>query len=286
MPDYPEGFVADLRALQRWPSLEGSLWRSPQLVHLTFAHAKDLIARWLPAEPARILEVGPGTGYLSLEMARAGHRVVALDADDAAMAIASATLQSDASIREAVTCELGDVVAWSALPESLDVVVISRALHHVSDPAAALANVRRWLRPGGRLICLDFAYDLFDRRSARWLASTRALLEAADSCAAQNLAALDARLAVAQVYENWQREHQEHDLRTWAEMSDPLFEHFAQQHLSWHPYLYWEVLADLRAPTPSSEAAIAQTVMQWEQLWIAEKAMPAVLFLFVGSPRA
>jgi SAM-dependent methyltransferase len=52
--------------------------------------------------------------------------------------------------------------------------VISRALHQVSDPARALAYVRRWLRPDGRLICLDFA---FDRRPPRWLATTRSLLE-------------------------------------------------------------------------------------------------------------
>jgi 2-polyprenyl-3-methyl-5-hydroxy-6-metoxy-1,4-benzoquinol methylase len=285
MTDYPEGFVADLRQTKSWPALEGSLWRAPHLVQLTFAQAYDLIAEWLPAAPASILEVGTGTGFLSLEMARAGHRVVALDADEKAIAVATATLHSDPSIRVAVTCELGDVVQWNAPPESFDVVVVSRALHHVADPAAALANVRRWLRPGGRLICLDFAFDLFDRRAARWLAATRALLEAASALASQDLTAHDARDAVTRVYEDWQREHREHDLRTWTEMSDPLYEHFEQQHLSWHPYLYWEVLADLRSPTPSIEEALGSTVMQWEQRWLSDKEIPSVLFLFVGTPR-
>lgn len=285
MADYPADFVADLHGTASWPSMEGSLWRAPHLVKLTYGRLHTLIAEWLPPAPASILDVGAGTGFLSLELARAGHQVTALEPDEQALAVATATTQSDPSARAAVTCELGDVVEWNAPPASFDVVVISRALHHVSDPAAALANIRRWLRPDGRLICLDFAFDLFDRRAARWLASIRSLVQAADALPPQDLLSLDAQDAVARVYEEWQREHREHDLRTWSEMSDPLYEHFDQQHLSWHPYLYWEVLADLRPATPAIEETIGTTVMRWEQLSLTDKEMPAVLFLFVGAPR-
>jgi hypothetical protein len=42
-------------------------------------------------------------------------------------------------------------------------------------------------------------------------------------------------------------------------MSSALDAHFVRDHLSWHPYLYWEVLADLRVPTPAIEEQLAPT---------------------------
>jgi hypothetical protein len=42
-------------------------------------------------------------------------------------------------------------------------------------------------------------------------------------------------------------------------MSCALDAHFVRDHLSWHPYLYWKVLADLRVPTPTIEERLAPT---------------------------
>jgi hypothetical protein len=141
------------------------------------------------------------------------------------------------------------------------------------------------LRPGGRLVCLDFAYDRFDRRSARWLALVRCLLEAVDAYPTRDLVAADPLAAADEVLSAWWRDHSEHDLRTWPDMSSALDAHFVRDHLSWHPYLYWEVLADLRVPTAAIEEQLASTVMRWEQLWLTEHQIPGVLFLFAGSPR-
>jgi SAM-dependent methyltransferase len=284
MPDYPRDFVADLRNGKSWPTLEDSLWRAPYLVGLTFGNAFQLIRQFVPPAPATILDVGSGTGFLSLELAREGHRVVALDSDDEAIALASATLQSNPDVSDLVTYHRQDVADWTAPVDSFDVVVISRTLHHVRDPLQVLANIRRWLRPQGRLICLDFAYDRFDRRAARWMASVRCLLEALGVYATHELTTATPRDAIDRVVDSWQRDHVEHDLRTAVEMFTPLQAHFSQLHLTWHAYLYWEILEDLRVPNASVEEKLASTVMQWEHLWLAEEQIPAVLFLFVGAP--
>ena len=284
MPDYPRDFVADLRSVKSWPSLEDSLWRAPYLVRLTFGHAYDLIRQFLPPASAAILEVGSGTGFLSLEMARGGHRITALDTDDEAIALATATLHSDRRVNDLVTYHRHDVAGWSAPPDSFDVVVVSRTLHHLADPSDVLANIRRWLRPQGRLICLDFTYDRFDRRAGRWMASIRCLLESIGAYARQELATANPGDAIDQVVDSWHRDHAEHDLRTSAEMLTPLQAYFSQHHLTWHPYLYWEVLEDLRVADASAEEKLASAVMQWEELWLSEREIPALLFLFVGAP--
>jgi ubiquinone/menaquinone biosynthesis C-methylase UbiE len=284
MARYPPGFVADLRSVRSWPELEDSLWRAPYLVRLTFGHAHGLIREFLPPESATVLDVGSGTGFLSLEMARDGHRVIALDEDDEAIELATASLRSDPQVRDLITYHRHDVADWTAPPESFDAVVISRTLHHVRDPSEVLANIRRWLRPRGRLICLDFTYDRFDRRAGRWMASVRALLESVGAYATQELTTATPVNAIDHVVDSWHHEHAEHDLRTSAEMLDPLLANFSQHHLSWHPYLYWEVIEDLRVAHASAEERLASAVMQWEQYWLAEDEIPAVLFLFVGEP--
>jgi SAM-dependent methyltransferase len=284
--DYPQGFIADLRSPRVWPSLTDSLWRAPHLARSTFGHAAELIGRFLPSQSAKILEIGTGTGFLCLEMARAGHQVVALDTDAEAIAVATTTLRTDQRVRASVTYHHCDVATWSAPPGAFDVVVVNRVLHHLDDLSDRMADVRRWLRPDGRLICLDFAYDRFDRRSARWLAMVRSVLEAVDAYDTRELAAAEPPAATDRVLRDWWRDHSEHDLRTWPDMSEALDIHFVQRHLSWHPYLYWEVLADLRGPTAAVEEQLASTVMRWERLWLDEAEMPAVLFLFTGQPRA
>jgi SAM-dependent methyltransferase len=285
MPEYPPDFVADLRSVNSWPALEDSLWRAPYLVRLTFGHAHSLIRQFLPPEPATILDVGSGTGFLSLEMAREGHRVVALDEDDEAIELATTSLRSDPQVGDLVTYHRHDVADWTAPPASFDVVVISRTLHHLRDPSEVLADIHHWLRPHGRLICLDFAYDRFDRRAGRWMASVRSLLESVGAYATQELTTATPFDAIDQVVDSWHHEHAEHDLRTSTEMLYPLLANFSQHHLNWHPYLYWEVLQDLRVQHAPAEEKLASAVMQWEQYWLAEDEIPAVLFLFVGAPR-
>jgi len=64
MAEVPADLVADLRNQRSWPDLMDSLWRSPALVELSYGRLWHLVAEVLPAAPARVLDVGCGTGAL------------------------------------------------------------------------------------------------------------------------------------------------------------------------------------------------------------------------------
>ncbi|HET9067873.1 MAG TPA: class I SAM-dependent methyltransferase [Amaricoccus sp.] len=109
--------------------------------------AEALAERGQPAAGAAILDVGCGTGIVARRLARRGGRVVGLDATPAMLDVARA-----AAAREGLAVEWRDGIA-ERLPfgAEFDLVTCQFALMFFSDRAAALAEMRRVLRPGGRL---------------------------------------------------------------------------------------------------------------------------------------
>jgi len=105
-----------------------------------------------------VLDVGCGTGTLALLIRSRvpGARVVGLDGDPGVLAIARrkiAKAGADVTLVEGLADD-----ASRFAPASFDRIVTSFVLHHLSVPQkrAALAAMRRWLRPGGELDVLDF----------------------------------------------------------------------------------------------------------------------------------
>lgn len=93
---------------------------------------------------SRVLDLGTGPGFVAAEAVRRGAKVSAVDADPL-MAETAAGNVPDADVRVAIL---------PALPhedETFDAVVGNFVINHVGDPVATLAELRRVLRPGGRL---------------------------------------------------------------------------------------------------------------------------------------
>ena len=284
MGDVPDDFVADLRRLRSWPGLTDSVWRSPPLVRATHGRLWEVIAKLLPPSSSRVLDVGCGVGALTLEAARAGHEVIGIDADPGALAIAA---RSAVDARPGqVTYHRADVDAWEHDAADFDVVVTCRTLHHVPDPAASLDRMRRWLRPGGRLVCVDFVHDRFDRRAARWLAQVRGLLEAAGRARGEAPLPPDPDAATDRIEWEWQQEHVvDHHLNTSSDIEEPLSRLFRPEDMSWHPYLYWDLLVGLDMGDDRLEATGA-LIADWETSMIEAGLLAPVLFSFAGSARA
>jgi len=103
------------------------------------------------------LDAGCGTGFLSLELARRGHRVTGVDFAPAM--IAAARRKADAE-GLAVRFEEGDAENLPHPAASFDLAISRHVLWTLPHPEAAIDEWLRLLRPGGRLAIIDGAqYD-------------------------------------------------------------------------------------------------------------------------------
>ncbi len=103
----------------------------------------------------RLLDIGTGTGRMAELFAPRAERVVALDKNLEMLRVARAKLQHLPT--ETIELVQGD---FSDLPfdaDQFDTVMLHQVLHFAQDPAAALEEAARVMRPGGRLVIVDFA---------------------------------------------------------------------------------------------------------------------------------
>ena len=104
-----------------------------------------------------VVDVACGTGDLTELFARSGARsVLGLDFTPAMLEIARHKSGRAPHAGPVARYEHGDATALDLADRSADVVSIAFGLRNVGDPARALAEFRRILRPGGRLVVLEF----------------------------------------------------------------------------------------------------------------------------------
>jgi ArsR family transcriptional regulator len=103
--------------------------------------------------PLDVADLGCGEGYLTIETARWARHVTAVDRSAGVLARAKA-LAARKKLSN-ITWRKGELEKLPVDAASMDVALLSQALHHAADPAAALTEASRILKPGGRLLILD-----------------------------------------------------------------------------------------------------------------------------------
>ncbi|MFE5755924.1 class I SAM-dependent methyltransferase [Streptomyces massasporeus] len=105
---------------------------------------------WLPGRAGDVLDLGCGTGSLSLLASEQGHRVTGVDLSPAMVALARQKLAG----RDAVFL-VGDAASPPVGEQRFDTVLVRHVLWALPDPGRALRHWRGLLRPGGRLVLVE-----------------------------------------------------------------------------------------------------------------------------------
>lgn len=136
-----------------------------------------LLLRILP--PLVVADLGAGEGLLSELLARRCKRVIAVDNSEKIVAFGAAKAKKN-NLKN-LEFRLGDLQEPPIEPESVDLAILSQALHHAEDPAKALASAYKMLKMGGQIMILDLARHNFQRAHElygdRWLGFTESELQ-------------------------------------------------------------------------------------------------------------
>jgi SAM-dependent methyltransferase len=103
--------------------------------------------------PLRVADLGCGEGYLAIEAARWAARVIAVDRSEAVLERARALGRRRRVAN--IVWRRGELEKLPIKDASVDVALLSQALHHAANPARAVAEAARITVPGGRVLVLD-----------------------------------------------------------------------------------------------------------------------------------
>lgn len=129
--------------------------------------------------PITVADLGAGEGTLSQLMARRARSVIAVDNSEK-MVEFGANLAKEHGFSN-LEYRLGDLEEPPIEDDSVDLALLSQALHHAGNPARAIAAAHRILKPGGRIAILDLLAHQFesarDLYADRWLGFSEVQLD-------------------------------------------------------------------------------------------------------------
>lgn len=288
MQDEQTDIIADLRypleSLQAQGAERWSQWQMLPIIELSALDTYHFVRGMLPRPQLKILEIGCGNGYLSLELARDGHKVIGLDLSQEILVMAERTSNAHPPTPGfgTLTYVCADIQDWQAPEGSVDIIIVNRALHHLPQLQATLLAMKRLLPKGGKFICQDYAYDRLNEQTASWLYAMQRLLFLSGLADVDPATSPDDARSIQDLRTAWFQRSLLHRLNGYEEMMQACRAAFQEQHFSWVPYLFVYISNNIRAATAEQERACITFLRNMEQYLIEQGSIQAVGFRFIG----
>ena len=143
-------------AAQAYFRAHAAEWDRIRKLHVADAAVEDAIRTALSDKPFRsLLDLGTGTGRMLEMFGPDIERGLGLDLSLDMLLLARDRLER-AGLRNC-SVRQGDIYDLPLADDSFDVVILHQVLHFLDDGARAIREAARVLRPGGRLLVVDFA---------------------------------------------------------------------------------------------------------------------------------
>ncbi|MEM6490535.1 MAG: metalloregulator ArsR/SmtB family transcription factor [Pseudomonadota bacterium] len=131
-------------------------WDEIRALHVDEAEVERAVLAAAPAGPiGRFIDIGAGTGRLLSLLAPRTVEAIGVDVSHAMLEVARTQLAANGVAN--ATLRLADMYRLPLDDGACDLAAIHQVLHFADKPAAAIAEAARVLKPGGRLIVVDFA---------------------------------------------------------------------------------------------------------------------------------
>ena len=108
-----------------------------------------------------VADLGAGEGTLSQLIAQRAKKVIAIDSSEKMVEFGQRLAKENGLPN--LEYRLGDIESPPIDDSSVDLAILSQALHHEEQPSKALSEAHRILKPGGRLIVLDLLQHTFEK---------------------------------------------------------------------------------------------------------------------------
>src|SRR5581483_8015818 len=108
-----------------------------------------------------IADLGAGEGLLSQLLAQRARQVWCIDNSPGMVEVGTALAQKNGLVN--LTYKLGNIESVPLPDKSVDLAILSQALHHAQHPQAAVDEAFRILRPGGQILILDLNEHTFEK---------------------------------------------------------------------------------------------------------------------------
>ena len=172
------GYIPDLRRLQFVEGLYNNPWREPEFVNIHIMPKVNFVIEIARKSGGAVLELGCGMGYLSLEMARNGLHVDAVDISNKSIEVARKYLSENTYTAGfgSLNYKVADITTMDMGEAKYNSIVTFGTLHHLPDPNSVIIRINKALRPNGNLILCEPIRSNFTEKSAEFAAILRVIL--------------------------------------------------------------------------------------------------------------